>query len=160
MKSSRTPETAKLIACATLAFLVGACAAPKPLGCDPQLGGSGCFPTGADGPTEGLSVATSEPMLITRVALLFINARLHAFDRRTLRHLWSSHPLRGRGNLAATADSLLVLGDLGLRALDPLTGAELASVDLGARRAGGGGLPIAGKLVFPAADGAGVIVVE
>lgn len=61
MKSSRTPETAKLIACATLAFLVGACAAPKPLGCDPQLGGSGCFPTGADGPTEGLSVATSEP---------------------------------------------------------------------------------------------------
>ncbi len=107
-----------------------------------------------------VSVATSEPMLITRDALLFINARLHAFDRRTLRHLWSSHPLRGRGNLAATADSLLVLGDLGLRALDPLTGAELASVDLGARRAGGGGLPIAGKLVFPAADGAGVIVVE
>ena len=115
----------------------------------------------ADGSIERrVSVATSEPMLITRDALLFVNARLHAFDRRTLRHLWSSPPLRGRGDLVATADSLLVLGDLGLRALDPLTGAELASVDLGARRAGGGGLPVAGKLVFPAADGPGVIVVE
>lgn len=134
-------------------------------GCDGRLFlaglGETLVVTATDGAVERrLSVSSEQPMVITRDAIVFVGPGLSAFDRRTLRPLWSSPPLRGRGDLYATADSLLLLDDLALRALDPLTGAELGSVDLGARRAGSGAVPSAGTLLFPVADGAGVIVVE